>query len=783
MSSESFLILNQTLNNGLRPETNVGSNVPYLEYMKNLRPFEPFGAVQPDPITNDVALVMDYPFPQYVKENKTELILDYNKIYDSAEAQITTYNSESQGSTLSITGTKIWHWAVMKEDVYFLTNAGSFAYKLPSNTSNRLCVYNKAIINSLCEDKNILYMGGVSDANGQSWFTGSRWLDLMAKWKFIRPEYMLADEDLVWGTHWLFFANPVATDTPHYLTLCALGMFGTTVFDKMKEQIYTAIEDGQMGFVPMRHTGEILVVKMLGARLVAYGVDGVSVFGQSEDGSMREWPVKKDIGISARGVVGGTKDKHIFIDSNKNLWHFMENTTAPEYDGFSEFMPDMENAADVPAFAGYIDHADWVSSGEPNVFCAITQTNTIMAIDSGYIKEFDVDGTLTRRVAITYSGTPGCITSDGTYVAFSHNAGVTLLNYSDLSLISYTNNFPTSDNSKKVFIIAGGFLFTGHNHTVYKHSLPGLALSTSVNHSSLGGVDIVDGVYDGTNLVWTVGYNYDRAFKTNTSCVLVGSYVAMQYPRTQSIGYSSGLGYYIVQSDIIGTGENKWAYYDTNLAYVSDVDVPVYYEACSRVVALGSRLYLADRYDPQTHIIMMDVNQTSERVVINYDCLRKEFWISSSAGSYIYTESGKLGGLIEWATTALFRDDANALSGYAYDRAVGDREVQIRTVPLSTGERGHKQTDCCMMECANLNHKNVRMARRTDFTSAYSNSTWTPFNKEDAAFPRVSFVDGKIEIKGIIDDDTQARIQRVEMRYSATDRRFRRGTKSEITSL
>jgi hypothetical protein len=330
--------------------------------------------------------------------------------------------------------------------------------------------------------------------------------------------------------------------------------------------------------------------------------------------------------------------------------------------------------------------------------------------------------------------------------------------------------------------MAAGFLFLGFNKTVYKYTLPGLALSASVVHSGAGG-DIIGGCYDGTNLVWTVAYTGDEMFKTNTSCVAVGGFVDTQYARTKSIAYCSGLGYYVVQSDIVGSGaNNNWAFYDTNLAFVADVEVPVYYEAASHVAALGSRLYLADRYDPQTHIIMMDFNETTDKVIISYDCLRKDFWISSSAGSYVYTQEGKLGGIMDWAVTSLFRDDTNALSGFIYDNLTGDREVWIRTVPISLTERGEKQMIEYCVESLGLDTRRARMGWRVDSLASFKNSPWVPCSPQGVAFPICSFVDGKIELKGNV-TGTKAAIRSIKARYISTDLRFRRGQDSRLEQL
>jgi hypothetical protein len=51
-----------------------------------------------------------------------------------------------------------------------------------------------------------------------------------------------------------------------------------------------------------------------------------------------------------------------------------------------------------------------------------------------------------------------------------------------------------------------------------------------------------------------------------------------------------------------------------------------------------------------------------------------------------------------------------------------------------------------------------------------------PVNGHGVAFQNVSFVDGAVEINGVLDSGGHASIGRIDLRYQGEDLRFRRGT-------
>jgi hypothetical protein len=169
--------------------------------------------------------------------------------------------------------------------------------------------------------------------------------------------------------------------------------------------------------------------------------------------------------------------------------------------------------------------------------------------------------------------------------------------------------------------------------------------------------------------------------------------------------------------------------------------------------------------------------------MISYDPLWKEYWISLRDKSYIYTIDGKLGGPMDWSITSLFRDAVNGLTGIAYDNGSGDRQVELRTVPLNFTERGEKQVIEFLVESEGINTRRACVAMRNDARLGFKNSPWVPFSPQGVAFPIASFVDGKMRVKATVNDNQLAEIQRIEVRYVATDLRFRRGAKAETGAL
>ena len=777
MSSESFAMLNSAFANGLPPEADIDKNVPYLGRMKNLRPM-PYGAIQPDTITQAVTLAdmpqsALYPFPQYVKENNVELVLNSKNIYDSTLSEITTYNPQSQSSTSAILDDSIWQWAVMNERIYFMSNGTSFIFKLPSNTSNRNLVWKNAHIRALCDVDNRLYVAGVSDVSGQSWFTGSRFLELLARWKFVRPDFVIADEDLVWGTHWIMYSETAggATDTPYYLMMAALGIWGNTVFDKMKERILEAIEAGEIGFMPMRHTGEILAIKPLGARVIVYGKEGIGAF--NSEGGMVESPFKKNIGISSRSTVCGTRQEHVFVDSNGNIWKTEQNAAAPRYLGYSEFM----TPANIPFL---IDDADW-STNMPAFISASEDANTIMVAAANMVKEFDYDGTLIRDVAEPFSVGSSIFHND-TYVLFQNNAVIKRCDYADLdNVVASPTVGSAGDSSVRAPIIVGDYVYVAHNRIIYKYLLADMTY-VGASSSASGSGSYLSITWDGTHIVVLDSAASSATVKKYNEALTLISSTVLDITNMDNISWSSYYEGYIVNTSPSGT--NYYYLVDQDLGGYRKINTRGYTFdetaiATKSGVALGRRIFLA-RPTTTTDILVLDADE----IMISYDDLRQEYWIANLNQAYVLTADSKLGGPMDWVPTSLFRDDANALSGIYYDvNELAYREVEITTLPMNFTEPGEKQMIEFILIAEGLNTRRGRVQYRVDHRVAYRNSPWVPFSPQGVAFPICSFVDGKMQVNARVNTGERATLQSLELRYISTDKRFRRGGKGQTEAL
>jgi hypothetical protein len=352
---------------------------------------------------------------------------------------------------------------------------------------------------------------------------------------------------------------------------------------------------------------------------------------------------------------------------------------------------------------------------------------------------------------------------------------VYVLNYSDLSLVG-SELLPAgsaADTSKRAVVIAGSWLYLGFNGRVYKYTFPGLVYS---NDAAITGsvADILAGVWGVDDNVIVFVENTKIFFVAPTTLATLDS-ATLTHAGATSVTWVTDWNQYLVNS----TSDDVFSLYDSSLVLVRNIELPVSVLNAGGVTALGRRLYLGDTTIPNNYFMIVD----DDIVMISYDPLWKEYWISLRDKSYIYTADGKLGGPMDWSVTSLYRDAVDALTGIAYDNNSGDRQVEVRTVPLNFTERGEKQVIEFLVESESINTRRACVAWRNDATLRFKNSPWVPFSPEGAAFPICSFVDGKVRVKGNVNDNELAEIQRIEVRYIATDLRFRRGAKAETGAL
>jgi hypothetical protein len=167
---------------------------------------------------------------------------------------------------------------------------------------------------------------------------------------------------------------------------------------------------------------------------------------------------------------------------------------------------------------------------------------------------------------------------------------------------------------------------------------------------------------------------------------------------------------------------------------------------------------------------------TLANVAVVRDPIRGHYYISDGTTGFVFTGEA-LGGPVEVLPTSL-HDFSGTKVGYTKDVGSGDRSIRVVSGPLDMNDRGKKRIQVYQIASDGL--ENIKGAVDYDYANSgsYDRSPLKPANPEGVVFPRVSFVDGRVVIEAdIADESAGARIDSVEVRYQAEDKRYVRGTK------
>ena len=318
------LLFNEHLRHGLPPEgARIPVNAAFMEYAHNVKSMD-VGAVFPEKITAPATETLAHPFPRFARGQRGDFILGQNFIRrrsgrTGSFSTLTLYDPATPASTVAVSSLGSWQ-IVTFDKIWFASNLNQLAFSLPSNTSDKVFLAGRNV-RALGKHGNRLLMGGVSDTNGDSWFTGSRWQHCMDLWRHFQPKHNLGHEDMVWDNSWIVYLEPGggADDIPYHIGMAMLGVYGTAAFDYWLPFIDTYIENGEIGFVSSKVNSAIFAIKEIGdsGRLVVYGRDGISQLIPS--GTRYEEEVLSEVGITGRAAVGGGLDRHVAVDSQYQI--------------------------------------------------------------------------------------------------------------------------------------------------------------------------------------------------------------------------------------------------------------------------------------------------------------------------------------------------------------------------------------------------------------------------------------------------------------------------------
>lgn len=365
-------LIKDALTAGLRSDERIRRGEPACVELRNLKPSSQ-GAVSPEklryPIT-DPAFSQAWPYPQ-LRRFDTKLYF-----YDGAELRsvreilppnnwaatlIELWQSGDPSTSATLAGGGGDLHVASFSNTFWLTDGTNIIFRTPGNTSNKTLVIPTDTLKceSLHSYDDRLFMAGVSGTQ-----VGSPvFVVLFQLWKDLQSEDFFTGSDEGFDTNYVIYSEKHGgdTDSPFELFKRLLGVTtGSASADSNLDVILrTAIETGEIGFIPCRSTGLIRVLKSLDNALIAYGQSGVSVLAPDGSGNYIEAPLALN-GVPGRGSIGGDETEHIIVNTDGDLWR-LTNDGATRL-GYKEFIASLTLADTIVSFDDEFREF-WISDG------------------------------------------------------------------------------------------------------------------------------------------------------------------------------------------------------------------------------------------------------------------------------------------------------------------------------------------------------------------------------------------------------------------------------------
>jgi hypothetical protein len=249
-----------------------------------------------------------------------------------------------------------WDCAAFADKIYFLANGEALLWQMPSNDNEFLVGVDQNTVSSVVNFFGRLVFLGIDPA----FSINSEWTDLFNHWKATthfpgRYKDLVMDENMAVGTNWIAWSEPGGgdVDIPYAAFLAMFGYPDQAAYTKYKEVIYTLVESGLMGFLPLTNTGPIHRGFINGGNeLAVYGTQGVSRLKWTEQGFV-EVPEFNQYGghahgIQFRGCVGGDNIQQGYI-TRTGKWCFVSSKGVEEV-GYEEFLNGITNGLTVVTY-------------------------------------------------------------------------------------------------------------------------------------------------------------------------------------------------------------------------------------------------------------------------------------------------------------------------------------------------------------------------------------------------------------------------------------------------
>lgn len=301
------------LSMGLTPDPLMPNSADYAATMKNLRP-EAAWAGSPEALTDPTSSTMDWPFPMLLRDEQTTVKLSRTTVATLSEAYAATSQtiklSSNQSTTSTLTGGTKWNFCAFDNLAWFATNGVDFIFKLP--TYSNVLLADGVTCATLCRNGGHLFMAGLSG----TWFSQSRFTKLFDIWRG-KARTVVSDQS-AWSDKWVMWVKNTDVDNPFLYGMLALGVFGTTLFDKFESEIHACIKSGDIGFASTKAVGTPRASLGLGGGIRVYGPSAIANLSPVDDG----YSVTYDYGTGVKAfALSGDENEHAWIAPDGRLNH------------------------------------------------------------------------------------------------------------------------------------------------------------------------------------------------------------------------------------------------------------------------------------------------------------------------------------------------------------------------------------------------------------------------------------------------------------------------------
>lgn len=303
------------------------------------------------PVTSPT-LSMSWPHPQIMNGEHNKLLMNKTTIHQMdpsnyATATALTYDTTGNGDSAPATSSNPWELASFTENVWFATNITNLAFNMPAidTPASKCFVINASgawSCNTLTNHHGRLVMGGVA-AGGGGGALPTTLTDFFDEWKAMdHSEHVTIGENTALGKNCLVYSEMGggARDVPFFAFMSMFEYEGTPSAAVIG-MIRSNIDQGLIGFYPLRSEGDIVRLLPLGNDLIAYTTSGVYSLRQTEMGYIEQEVL--NIGVRYSGHVGGSESEHLFITQQNDVYRWRAGS-GPEKLNYAEFIATMTAA-------------------------------------------------------------------------------------------------------------------------------------------------------------------------------------------------------------------------------------------------------------------------------------------------------------------------------------------------------------------------------------------------------------------------------------------------------